>query len=134
RQIETRGKRTDLLCLERFHESLVSSRNLSEEGCGLLPFPFRINVTVVAAPETKHVQQVAGRFVVFHARQPRGIVSRRQLLKRGRAKLRMFAEESHDLQSVDVADHTQASAPGVAVAVRRKQIPPGAHLRLQGRL
>src|SRR5262249_12485472 len=107
----------------------MSPRNLSKEGSRLLPFSLRANVAVVAAPEAQHVEQVALRLVVLHERLPRGVVSRRQLLKRRRAKLRMFADESDDLQSVDVADHTQAPAPGVAVAVGRKQIPPGAHLR-----
>src|SRR5260221_8217455 len=109
----------------------MGARDLTEEGGGLLPFAFGINVTVVPASKTKHIQKVALWLIVFYERLPCNTRGGGEISERRRPELRMLPEKRDDLHCIDVADHSQASAPRIPVAVRRKQVPPGAHLRFQ---
>src|SRR5258707_15477903 len=124
-------KGSDVLGPKRFDKTLVSACNLTEEGCGLLPFAFGIDVAVVPASKAKDIQQVVPRLIVFHERLPRNVSGSGKLSERGGTELRMLSEKCHDLNGIDVADHSQASAPWISIAIRREQVPPSAHLRFQ---
>src|SRR5262249_49888753 len=91
RQLWLCRKRDDAFFAQRFRETFGGPCHFAEKCRGLLPFTFRIDVTVVAVAEAEHIKQVALRAITLHQRLPRGIVGGSQLRQRRRAKLRMPA-------------------------------------------
>src|ERR1700688_834949 len=107
----------DAFPLESFHEFLVGSDRFSEERCGLLPFAFLRDVTIISSTGSENGEQVRLAVEIILQPRPRRIVGGGQLRKCGRSEFWVLAKKSGDLQSVHVTDGPKTSSPGVAIAI-----------------
>src|SRR6266446_1910451 len=128
---QVRGKARDPFLSKRIHKFFMGADDLCEKRGGLLPLALPGDVTVISPAKREDREKMSFVLEIIAQPAPRRVIRRSNLRERHGAELWIFADKCRDFHGVHITDRPEAASPGVAVAVRREQIPPQSHLFLE---